>query len=93
MHLLCVFAITLSTLYRFCSVQALPLCYMASVTVWLLVVGGCIWVGLFHMLGCGGGVLLAGGYVHELAAGLVGCSSYNVDCCRVHCCLSSSVSF
>ena len=93
MHLLCVFAITLSILYLFCFVQALPLCYMASVPVWLLVVGGCIWVGLFHMLGCGGGVLVAGSYVLGLVAGLVGCSGCNADCCLVHCCVSFFPSF
>ena len=69
MHLLCVFAITLSILYRFCFVQALPLCYMALVPVWLLVEEGCIWVELIHMLDCGGVVLLAGSHVLGLVAG------------------------
>ena len=42
---------------------------------------GCVCVGLFHMLGCGGGVLFAGSYVLELGAGLVGCSGCSADCC------------
>ena len=68
-HLLCVFVITPSVLDHFCSVQALPLCCMASVPVWPLVEEGCIWVELIHMLDCGGVVLLAGSHVLGLVAG------------------------
>ena len=56
-------------------------------------VEGCVWVGLFHMLGCGGGGFPVDSCVLGLVAGLVGCSDCSGGCWGVHCCLSSSVSF
>ena len=37
-------------------------------------VEGCVWVGLFCMLGCGGGGFPVGSCVLDLGATLVGCS-------------------